>query len=206
MACIPDLITSRVDPDRSYTTHDLASLLGCSVSSVYAAMTAGLLPAQAVPGTGKGRGKPRTWTGAALLDAARRSTEDLPDLDHAARAASTLWRLGCGCDDCLHAHNAETREHRHRHGDRVFPEAARRQLLRMVSAGTPLDQAAAAAGVTRSQVYGRACWDSEFGGALDEAAQALCADPGRSACGTARAYRFLRCRGTACRTAHASAG
>ncbi|MEU9056532.1 hypothetical protein AB0D37_40125 [Streptomyces sp. NPDC048384] len=112
------------------------------------------------------------WTGAALIAAA---DTDPPPLDHTRYAPSTLWRLGCGCDDCLAWHNADSRERRRVLADAAFPEQRRQQVLELVAAGdvASIEQAAERAQVTPGMVFGLARRDDAFRAALDEAAMAL---------------------------------
>lgn len=186
-----------IDPDALYRIPDLAELLGLAKSSTITLAISGWFPGaerEPVPGA---RAR-QVWTGRALIAAAE--TEP-PELDHDRYAPSTLWRLGCGCEDCLAWHNDDTRERRRAAADAAFPEEARRLVLELVAAGdvATVAEAAKEAGVTAGQVYGLANRDEEFRAALDEAGMALCR--GGDRCGRPVGYR-QGCRGTACRLAH----
>lgn len=191
-------LVDRIDPAALYRIPDLAELLGLSRSSAMALELSGWFPGsgrERVPGA---RGVRRVWTGAALIAAAG---IDPPPLDHGRYAPSTLWRLGCSCDDCLAWHNADTRGRRRAVSDERFPQEKRDQVLELVAAGdvASITEAAKEAGVTAGQVYGLALRDAEFRAALDEAGMALCR--GGDRCGRPAGYR-QGCRGTACRLAH----
>jgi hypothetical protein len=191
-------VVDRIDPDARYGTADLAELLGLARSSTSTLALSGWFPGsewERVPGA---HGRRLVWTGAALIAAA---DTDPPALDHTRYAPSTLWRLGCGCDDCLAWHNADSLTRRRAAADVVFPEQRRRQVLELVAAGdvATIEEAAARAEVTPGQVFGLARRDDDFRAALDEAAVALCV--GGDQCGRPCGYRN-GCRGTACRRAH----
>jgi hypothetical protein len=191
-------VVDRLDPDALYRIPDLAGLLGLAISSTHTLASSGWLPGsdwERVPGAD---GRRLVWTGAALVAAA--DTEPLA-LDHDRYPPSTLWRLGCGCEDCLAWHNDDSRARRRTVADAQFPEQRRRQVLDLVAAGdvSSVGEAAERAGVTLGQVYGLARRDDDFRASLDEAAEALCV--GGDRCGRPGGYR-AGCRGTACRRAH----
>jgi hypothetical protein len=191
-------VVDRIDPDARYRAGDLAELLGLARSSTNTLALSGWFPGfewERVPGAD---GRQRVWTGAALIAAA---DTDPPALDHTRYAPSTLWRLGCGCDDCLAWHNADSRTRRRADADAAFPAQRRRRVLELVAAGDvdSIQAAAVKAGATPGQVFGLARRDDDFRAALDEAAVALCV--GGDLCGRPRGYR-LGCRGTMCRRAH----
>ncbi|MCC2280867.1 hypothetical protein LKL35_36705 [Streptomyces sp. ET3-23] len=191
-------VVDRITPNARYRAPDLAELLGLARSSTDTLILSGWFPGaewERVPGAD---GRRRVWTGAALIAAA---DTDPPALDHNRYAPSTLWRLGCGCDDCLAWHNADSRDRRRAVADAAFPAQRRRQVLELVAAGKvgSIEEAAALAEVTPGQVFGLARRDEEFRAALDEAAVVLCV--GGDLCGRPRGYR-TGCRGTACRRAH----
>lgn len=192
-------VIDRIDPAALYRVPDLADLLGLARSSTWALVQSGWFPGVEYEPVPDGTGRRQVWTGAALIAAA---DTDPPALDHTKYAPSTLWRLGCGCDDCLAWHNADSRDRHRRASDDAFPEQRRRRVLELVASGTvTVKEAAAQAEVTVGQVYGYARRDQEFERLLDEAAASLCRDPGGSRCATPGAYR-AGCRGTACRRAH----
>lgn len=191
-------IVNQLDPDALYRAADLAQLLAMPVKTIGIIAQGAWLPDtryERVPGSTITR---KVWTGKALIDASR--TEP-PDLDHIRYTPSTLWRLGCACDDCLAWHNADTRDRRRVKSDAAFPKQQRRALLDLIASRqvTTVAEAAEQVGVTHGQVQGLARRDRAFREALDEAAVALCA--GLDHCGRARGYS-LGCRGTACRRAH----
>nr|WP_119589442.1 hypothetical protein [Streptomyces scabiei] len=191
-------VLDRITPDARYRAADLAELLGLARSSTNTLILSGWFPGaqwERVPGAD---GRRRVWTGTALIAAA---DSDPPALDHARYAPSTLWRLGCGCDDCLAWHNADSLARRRAASDAAFPEQRRRQVLELISAGDvdSMEEAAARAEVSSGLVFGLARRDEGFRAALDEAAVALCV--GGALCGRPRGYR-TGCRGTACRRAH----
>jgi hypothetical protein len=195
-------VVDRIDPDARYRAADFPELLGLARSSTNTLILSGWFPGaewERVPGAD---GRQRVWTGAALIAAA---DTDPPALDHSRYAPSTLWRLGCGCDDCLARHNADSRTRRRAAADAAFPEQRRRQVLELVSAGDvpTIEEAAARAEVTPGQVFGLARRDDDFRAALDEAAVALCV--GGDRCGRPSGYR-QGCRGTMCRRAHRPIG
>lgn len=137
------------------------------------------------------------WTGAALIAAAG---AEPPPLDHARYASSTLWRLGCGCDDCL----AVRRRHPlpAAHGlRRRIPQQRRREFLELLASGevASLAEATERARVTAGQVLGLASRDDDFRDALDEAGMALCAGRQRMLRPGGLPQRLLR---TACWRAH----
>ncbi|MFD9593146.1 hypothetical protein ACFWA9_10350 [Kitasatospora sp. NPDC059973] len=193
----------RISSGTTYTVLDLAELLGVSVQSIRALHHGGYLPGvewSSIPGRGGGR---YTWPGEQLLTCLDMNLDDLPPLDHDRYDPSTLWRLGCGCEDCTAWHAQSTRAYRRQAAEQQFPAARREELLALVQAGTDVKTAAPQAGVTHHQVYAFARTDDEFGRLLDAAAEALCVSAADSRCGTHAGYRHLSCRGTACRKAHA---
>ncbi|MFE5037137.1 hypothetical protein [Streptomyces sp. NPDC056683] len=195
-------VVDRIDPDARYRVADLAELLGLARSSTQTLAISGWFPGSEWERVPDAAGRRRVWTGAALIAAA---DTDPPALDHDRYAPSTLWRLGCGCDDCLAWHNRDSLTRRRAAADAAFPEQRRRQVLELVAAGdvANIPEAAVQAGVTAGQVYGYARRDDDFRAALEEAAVALCV--GGDGCGTHRGWR-LGCRGTACRRAHRPIG
>lgn len=193
-------VVDQITADATYTTTDLAHLLRMHRSSINSLAQGGWFPGgQHRPHTRGGR--QRVWTGTELLAAAHLDEDQLPTLDHARLAPSTLWRMGCGCDDCLDWHNETTRERRRRIAAGAFPAQVRRRVLDEVAAGVPVPEAAKAAGVTVGQVWGCYRVHTDFARLLDEAGEALCQSPGDSRCGTPAGYAGLSCRGTACRIA-----
>jgi len=188
----------RIDPGARYRTSDLANLLGLARGSIHSLVLSGWFPGsewEPVPGAD---GRRLVWTGTALIAAA---DTDPPALDHDRYAPSTLWRLGCGCEDCLAWHNNDSRTRRRTAADAAFPEQRRRQVLELIAAGDvdTIAEAAERAEVTPGQVFGLALRDTDFRAQLDEAAHALCVNDAR--CGRPSGYR-RGCRGTACRRAH----
>ena len=193
-------VLDQIDPDATYTTLDLVRLLGLRRSTVLSLCAGGWLPGgQARPHVRGGR--QWEWTGAALLVAASLSEDDLPELDHALYAPTTLYRLGCGCSSCTATHAAKSAAWKRRQADAAFPAAARAELLAAVATGTPVEEAAEAVGVSTARVWGYYRMWREFAAALDEAGQGLCVDATDSRCGSGTGYTVLRCRGTACRIA-----
>ncbi|MBC2869788.1 hypothetical protein [Streptomyces mexicanus] len=191
-------VVDRIDPDARYRAADLAELLGLALSSTHTLILSGWFPGaerERVPGADA---HGRVWTGAALIAAA---DTDPPALDHSRYAPSTLWRLGCRCEDCLAWHNNDTRARWRTAADAAFPEQRRRQVLELIAAGAvdSIEEAAAQAEVTPGRVYGLAQRDPDFRAALEEAATGLCVDG--DWCGRPAGYR-AGCRGTACRRAH----
>jgi hypothetical protein len=191
-------VVGRIDPDARYSTTDLAKLLGLARSSTNSLALSGRFPGfewERVPGAD---GRQRVWTGATLIAAA---DTDPPPLDHSRYAPSTLWRLGCRCDDCLAWHNDDSRARRRAAAAVAFPEQRSRLVLELVAAGDvdSIQEAAARAEVTPGQVYGWAARDPDFRAALEQAATALCV--AGDWCGRPAGWR-AGCRGTACRRAH----
>ncbi|MFF2548311.1 hypothetical protein ACFVUY_37940 [Kitasatospora sp. NPDC058063] len=196
-------LRARLEPGATYTVRDLAELLGVSTQSVRVLHHGGYLPGSTwtgIPGRGGGR---HTWSGERLLACLGMDLAALPPLDHDRYGPATLWRLGCGCEDCTAWHAASTKGYRHRDAEERFPSALREELLAQVRAGTDVQSAARDVGLTHHHVYGFARLDAEFGRRLDEAGEALCVSAADSRCGTPAGYRHLSCRGTACRRAHA---
>ncbi|MFE1130786.1 hypothetical protein [Streptomyces sampsonii] len=118
--------------------------------------------------------------------------------------------VGCRCRACVAAHTAESLARRRALAEENFTAAQRRHVLDLVEKAAPLGEAAKRAGVTLQQVYGRATWDPDFGGALDEAGWSLCVlGQDHPQCSTASGYRGNErgtgqayrtpCRGTGCR-------
>jgi hypothetical protein len=191
-------VVDRIDPDALYRIPDLAGLLGLAPGSTHSLALSGWFPGaerERVPGAA---GVRQVWSGAALIAAAG---IDPPPLDHTRYAPSTLWRLGCGCDDCLAWHNTDSRDRRRARSDAAFPPQKRRQVLDLITAGdvTSIVEAAERAGTSPGLVFGLANRDPAFRAALDEAANALCV--GGDRCGRPIGYQ-AGCRGTACRRAH----
>jgi hypothetical protein len=190
-------VVDRIDPDARYRIPDLAELLGLAVSSAGTLGLSGWFPGGSRVSLPHGGGY-WVWTGRALIDAA---DTDPPALDHDRYSPSTLWRLGCSCDDCLAWHNADTRERRRAAVEAAFTQEQRSRMLEMMAAGdvATVTEAAAEVGVSGGQVYGLARRDAEFRAALEAAGMGLCR--GGDQCGRPIGYR-KGCRGTLCRRAH----
>ena len=196
-------IERQIRAQNLYTVRDLAGLLGVSIQSVRSVHAGGYLPGAAWESIPGGRGGGRyVWRGEQLLAALDLTLDDLPALDHQRYAPATLWRLGCGCEDCSAWHNASTKADRRQQAGERFPPDRREQLLALVAAGTVVKEAAEAVGVRTGQVYGACTTDPEFSRRLDEAGEALCVAASDPQCGSHALYRRRGCRGTACRKAH----
>ncbi|MFJ5779986.1 hypothetical protein [Streptomyces sp. NPDC093094] len=95
-------VVDRIDPDARYRIPDVAVLLDLAVTSTQTLTASGWFPCSTFEPRPAPAHSRRVWTGAALIAAA---DTDPPPLDHTKYAPSTLWRLGCRCDDCLAWHN-----------------------------------------------------------------------------------------------------
>ncbi|MEV4335306.1 hypothetical protein AB0K02_33230 [Streptomyces sp. NPDC049597] len=147
----------------------MADVLQVARPHVYTLHMVGWLPgATRVPGPGR----QWQWSGEALLKVARRQRP--PRLDHNRFSPIVLWRVGCRCQRCRAAHASATTSEKRAIADALFSEEKRAQLLELVRAGTPVDEAAEQLSVSRGQVYGMANRDAEFRERLDEAGWALC--------------------------------
>jgi hypothetical protein len=193
-------IRDAIEPDETYTVGELAALLGVSAGTVRSLKDGQQIPDHDQPWKRfvDHGGRAGQWSGAALLAAADSEVE-VPDLDHDRYSTATLWRIGCRCKTCHADHIEQTRTQRRQAALRAFPPAKQRIVLQEITDGMDLPAAAALVGVTRSQVYGLAIADEDFGAALREATWSLCRDPGGPKCGNASGYYSLRCRGTGCR-------
>ncbi|WP_086681814.1 hypothetical protein [Streptomyces pseudogriseolus] len=192
----------RIDPAEVYTVRQLAALLELAPSSVSGMAGYGWLPGSRVQPHRRG-GRQYTWTGKQLKRLASRRIK--VSYDHDRYAPATLYRVGCRCSQCVHAHGVDSRNRRRALAEEAFPAEKRTRLVELVSAGAPVAEAAEKVGVSLSRVYGRANWDAAFAEDLDEAAWSLCVlGDTNPACGTAAGYRGNgekrpACRGTGCR-------
>ncbi|WP_328373405.1 hypothetical protein OG800_50235 (plasmid) [Streptomyces sp. NBC_00445] len=202
----------RIDPEAVYTVAGIARLLGMAASSVKGMAGYGWLPGGRMQPHARG-GRQRVWAGAQLLQLAQKPL--VVEYDHERYSPVTLYRVGCRCDVCAQAHADASKAQRRASAEETFPAESRRQLLKQITDGMPVAQAAAAVGVSRSRVYGRADWDPDFAEELDEATWSLCvAGEDSPVCGTASGYRGQPgqlngrpgCRGTACREWRRGAG
>jgi hypothetical protein len=192
-------LADQIDPAGNDTSTDLASLLEVHRSTINTLRSGDYLPGSVMASHRRG-GRQRTWTGQALLSAL--DLTDQPELDHDLYEPSTLWRLGCRCEECTQTHNADSQERRRRDAEERFPAQRHGEVLALVRARTEVADAATQLGLTAGQVYGPARVDLEFRRELDEAAQSLYVDATDTRCGTSAGYRWMRCRATSCRIAH----
>lgn len=120
----------------------------------------------------------------------------------AQHGTTNRWRTGCREPDCgcRQAHNTDTRTYRRNLADRAFPPKARTRLLRLISRGATITEAAEQVGVTTHAVYGRRRVDPAWGNRLDAALMAG-RDPDVPH-GIPSGYRHHRCRCPECRAAH----
>lgn len=122
-------------------------------------------------------------------------------MSQAAFRDTTRYRYGARDTTARHAHATDSREWRRSIADAEFGRGSRRRLLLLLRRSTPLSEAAAKVGVTSQRVYGRAKWDPEFAGLLEEALAEGCPARSRGKCGTSTGYKIGgQCR--ACRNAH----
>lgn len=121
----------------------------------------------------------------------------LPLAEH---GTENRWRTGCRCSLCGDAHNAGLRVWRRDRADRRFPAPQRRLLLKLLSRGQSITDAAMAVGVATQTVHSRSRVDPGWQQRLDEALMAG-RDP-RVRHGTEDGYRNGRCRCPECRAAH----
>ncbi|MFE4264575.1 hypothetical protein [Streptomyces sp. NPDC056883] len=196
---------SQINPEGIYTLRQVAALLELAPTSVSGMVGHGWLPGSRMRPLARG-GRQHTWTGKQLIRIANRPIR--VTYDHEKFSASTLYRVGCRCPACTHAHSQDSQARRRALAEEAFNAEQRTQLLDLVGEETPVPEAAKQVGVTIGQVYGRANWDAAFAESLDEAAWALCVlgaeDP---KCSTAAGYRGCEsgtsprppCRGTGCR-------
>lgn len=190
----------KIEPNARYTADDLALLLGLHRMSVVTLAQAGYLPGEKVSNR-TGGGRHYEWAGQAIIEAVGTEPPPLDDEAHHKYSLATLWRWGCGCDDCRAWHYESTRQRRRDQIEKKFPEQTRREVLAAVADGTQVADAAAKVGVSAHQVWGYTRVDEVFAAALDEAGEVLCVDATDSKCGTPGGHRWLKCRGTACRIA-----
>ncbi|MGW4425789.1 hypothetical protein [Streptosporangium sp. NPDC004631] len=109
------------------------------------------------------------------------------------------YRLGERTTETRKAKARADRERRRAQAAAALPPDKRQAILRALSQGTRLAQAAREAGTTTQAVHGLAKYDPAWGTALDAAQRA--AAPADCPHGTPTGYRWYRCQCAACRAA-----
>lgn len=148
---------------------------------------------------GEGYLPDKPWTEEQIRVAATK-TEGLGRTRGVKHGTQECWRAGCSRPECVAANRETVSQARARKREAQFPPAARTLVLDLLADGASITEAAAAGGVTRYVVRGRARWDPQWGDAVEDAVMT-----GRNPGIThgAESYRRGWCVCRDCRNAHA---
>ncbi|MEE4546427.1 hypothetical protein V2S66_31245 [Streptomyces sp. V4-01] len=108
------------------------------------------------------------------------------------------------CRKCLDARRPSDRRRRHDLAAAIFPLAARRRLLALITAGVNFPDACNDLSITQARARGYGAFDEQWVQDLDDALMAG-RDPNLNH-GTINAYRWGACRCPECRQARSALG